>query len=385
VPALLVFVISLLLALSLWGRAGRVTLWHLDLPRPMMAALTSLRSSGRLFWPGYYVVFAGIIAAAFKAFPARRLQVALAVAVGVQFLDLAPLRALVYDQWQSTSTPDVPPAAAWHELGATQRHLVVVPAWQCPVSPGGYLGYAIFGRLALAQHMTINSFYAGRYSDAQMDYFCGEQTSQIEAAGLRDDTAYVFKGDMTAGLISLQYNGKYCRRVDEYTLCSQVLGRSGLDPAILRDVVTLHSGDVVPFSRESAAADKLIGLGWSDPEQWGRWMGGHVSRLAFKVPNQPLRDVQIELSVVPLMKPSHKPQRVGVLANGEPVADQTFGEGNDATLDIVVPAHLIGSDGLVQLLFNLPDAVSSREFGMTAGPRERSIGVKQLRIIDAGD
>jgi hypothetical protein len=84
----------------------------------------------------------------------------LAIALIIQFLDVAPLRVAVHQHWQAAAAPSLPSDASWHDLGQTQRHLVVLPPWQCSPedTPGGMDGYAIFGRIALRQHMTIDSF-----------------------------------------------------------------------------------------------------------------------------------------------------------------------------------------------------------------------------------
>jgi hypothetical protein len=183
VPALVIFVVSLVLAMSAWGKIGNFTLWHFELPPAIMATLATLRASGRLFWPGYYLLFIGIIWCLSRTLPGRSLQTVLGLALVIQFLDVAPLGAFIHHKWQMAHAPSVSSNAAWHDLGRTQRHLVVVAPWQCQLSPGGVKGYAIFDRLALEQHMTVNSFYAGRYSNAQMAFFCNDLPSKIERDG----------------------------------------------------------------------------------------------------------------------------------------------------------------------------------------------------------
>ena len=212
-PALAVCLISLLLALSTQGTVGSHFLYRTDLPGPIMTVLTSFRASGRLFWPCYYLILTGVIAAAFLTFRGRWLHAALATALVLQLLDLAPLRAAVRSQWQAAMAPAPPADPAWRTLGRTQKHLVVLPAWQCSPqeTPGGMDGYAIFGRLALQQHMTINSYYAGRYSDAQRSFFCHEQVRDIQRHGLRDDTAYVLPRERASWVAALRYGANYCR------------------------------------------------------------------------------------------------------------------------------------------------------------------------------
>jgi hypothetical protein len=384
-PALVVFVVLLVLALSTKATFGPYVLYHVTLPHRIMDVLKSFRASGRLFWPGYYLIFTGVIAAAFRAFRGWWLHGALTVALTVQFLDLAPLRAAIRQKWQSALAATVPAETPWRDLGRTQRHLVVVPPWQC--SPEDTPGdYGIFGRLAVEQHMTINSFYGARYSEDQKKFFCNEQIAQIRRDGLREDTAYVFGRSKVGQLVGLQYWDNYCRYEDQYILCSRVPGRSGLDPAVLEDVEILHSGDVVSFEGADKKADHLVGLGWSGPVSGGRLMLGYSASLVFRLPSQPRGDPLIELSVIAPIPPGHPRQHLEILANGRLVMRQTFEQGTGSDIHLVIPSGAISADGLVRLDLNSadPELATTYENGLLSLP-VRSIGVRQLHIVHAGD
>jgi hypothetical protein len=380
-PALALFACSLLLALSTRAALGTHVIYHLALPQPVMSALASLRASERLFWPACYLLFAGSIWLAAQSFRRPSLYAVLAVTVLVQFLDTAPLRGYIHQLTASASSPPMPPEQAWRDLGRTQQHLVVVPPWQCDTDngPGGAIGYGIFGRVALDQHMTINSFYAGRYSATQLHFFCSEQIAQIYSDGLRSDTAYVFAPSMVAWLAGSQLGGKFCRPVGEYVLCSAAAGRSGLDPAILQALPLLHFGDVVDFSGRNATAASMAGAGWSIQESWGRWMEGGTAYLTFRVADQPHTDLQLTMAVLAATFPSHPVQRVEIQANGRQLPRQTVTATNPQ-LQFTIPADVIGDDGLIRLRFDLPDAVSRTRFGVPSDARQLSIGVQTLRI-----
>jgi hypothetical protein len=387
-PAVGIFVISLLLALSLLGTAGNVRLWHFRVSGPLMSALQAFRCSGRLFWPGYYLLFIGIIAAAHRAFPGWRLNLALSLALEIQVLDLATLRNTIHEQWQTASADLVSQSPDWHGLGRMQRHMVVIPAWQCETF--GY-GYATFGRLAVEQHMTTNSFYAGRYSDAQKAFFCEKQPLQIISAGLQSDTAYIFDsakpGDAAAvpDIVVIPNGGKYCRRVDATILCSQVAGRSGIDPSLLNQLPVLHSGDVIAFSGANATAGMMLGSGWWQVEPWGRWARGEQAVMAFRVPAPARRDVQIDISVQALLTPSHPLERVDTRVNGESLPQQSFTGFGGSIFHLRIPARLIGEDGLARIVLRFPDAASPSALGMSVDARVLSIGIKELRVLDAGN
>lgn len=387
VVAVAVFGVSLALALSAQASAGRVALYALPLPEPVMGALAALRGSGRLFWPGYYLVFAGILAAAGAAFRGWRLPAVLGLALLVQVLDLMPLRAMIHETWRSSVAPGAPADPAWHELGRGQAHLVVLPAWQCAAplqrTPGEAAGFAVFGALALEQGMTINSFYASRYTATQRDFFCVGQMEEVLQRGLQDDTAYVFPRDAAAWVASLAQGSRFCRFVEEHILCSAVTGRAGADPALRREAVVLTPGRHVSFAEGDPSAARLLGPGWSPAEPWGSWADGGVASLVFAVEDGG-RDLAVSLLLRAFVRPGHPVQRVAVAANGMRVAEQEIRHADPMTLRVVVPAAATGG-GLVRLDFHCPDAVSPAALGLADDRRALSIGLIGVRIDDQAE
>ena len=381
VPVLAVCIISLLLAMSNRGTFGLHILYDVKLPFPLMVALSSFRASGRLFWPGYYLIVAGIVFSASVAFRGRSLAPALAAALLTQVIDVAPLRSAIRAHWTAASALAMPSNPAWHLLGDRQKNLVVLPAWQCsPDTPGGTGGYAIFGRLALEQQMTINSYYAGRYSDSQLTFFCSKQLADILEHGLRSDTAYVFPRSKSNLVAGLDFGSAYCRFVDDnYILCSAEPWRSGIDPSIRQAVASLNSGDVVEFGKPGPNADGIIGWGWSGAEPWGRWIDGNSASLVFRV-QQRDRDTRVELLSRAFLMPQHPVQHVEVLANGIPIARQVFQRPGELIFSFDVPRIGVGSDGFVQLVFRCSDAISPASLKISADPRNLSMGVSRLSI-----
>ena len=382
--ALVVCVICVLLALSTKGTLGRYVLYDVRLPVPVMAVLSSFHCSGQLFWPAYYLIFTGIISATYLAVGGWLFYPLLVTGLVVQVIDLMPLRSAIYQEWQTASFPAMPMDASWHKLGERQKHLIVLPPWQCSLSgtPGGQMGYAIFGRLALEQRMTINSFYAARYSDAERSFFCSQQNMQVESLGLQADTAYVFDRNGPASVASLETGKDFCRYVDDYILCSLVPDRVGIDQGILNDLVVLRPGNVIDFSGGGQISAKLLGFGWSTQEPWGRWIDGGSAELTFMVEANDDHDVKIKLSPMIFVSPGHARQRVEVVANGALVANETFQQTQN--LDLIIPRHILGSNRLLRLRFICPDAVSPASIGLSADTRVLSLGVTQLKIEDAG-
>lgn len=225
----LIVVVSLFLALSPKVTAGSAILYDVPVPDSVLNLLSTFRASGRLFWPAFYLIVCCIIAAAYAAF-GNGVRVALLLALLTQMFDLRPMHIALRENWARGSSAAFIDKPVWQETARNHRHLVVIPAWQCDKdskdTPGGYSGYWIFGKLAADHGMTINSFYAGRTTPKQLEYFCKTQPAEIARSGLEPDTAYVFNS--TALVISLPVRGHFCRDVDGVVLCSIVEGRQGI-------------------------------------------------------------------------------------------------------------------------------------------------------------
>jgi hypothetical protein len=222
----LIFLVSLFLALSLKATVGNVVLYDIAVPDSVLNVLGVFRASGRLFWPGFYLILCCVIGASYSAFGTGA-RAALLLALLIQMFDLRPMHIGLRENWARASSAAFTDDPAWQEVGRKHRHLIVAPAWQCSKdTPGGFPGYWIFGKLAADYGMTINSFYAGRDSPKQLEYFCKRLPAEIERSGFEADSAYVFSS--AAPVFSTQIRGHFCRRLNGVVLCSNVDGQQGI-------------------------------------------------------------------------------------------------------------------------------------------------------------
>jgi hypothetical protein len=379
IAAWVIVAVSLFLALSLKATVGTVILYDVSAPQWLLNILSSLRSSGRLFWPAYYLILSGIIAAAFSAFEGRKLLLIMSTAFLIQVADLKGLYAFVHAEWQSASSAAFTDASQWQALGRNHRHLVVVPPWQCSNpegTPGGARGYWIFGKLAAQQNMTINSFYAGRTTTQQSQLFCNQQISGIERDGLDGNTAYVFSS--LSIVLPLKLRNHHCRPLNGVILCSADSGHEGFDLSLLGSIPVTTTGEFIPVNSADTRANILLENGWSKPELWGRWTDGSTAIVILRVADS-ARDAVIDLSVTPFASSSHH-QRVDVLANGSRLANWFFDSRQQNEISIRVPAPSIRSNGIISLMFWMPDAISPSALGLSADTRQLGIGLSAIRI-----
>jgi len=202
---------------------------------------------------------------------------------------------------------------------------------------------------------------------------------------LQDDTAYVFKKSMLATVVMMEKRSNYCRYVDDLILCSLKEGFSGAAPSLSQDVPILRSGMVIPFTNAQPDSDKLVDARWWDKESFGRWMIGTSASMLLKVSPHPQRDVRVNLTLMPFVRPSHTSQRLGIIGNGKLLLQASFDQPSTSDVQLVIPRDLVGEDGSVRLDFDLPDAVSPNSLAQNGDNRVLSFAVTQLRVEESGN
>ena len=133
-------------------------------------------------------------------------------------------------------------------------------------------------------------------------------------------------------------------------------------------------GDVLRFGIGGNGAAYLSD-GWAVPEAAVTWTGGRSARLRFATPS-PSRDLVFRAHVLPALVGRVTRQRADVFANGHPVAEWSVLAGGEYTATI--PGHFV-TDGELELLFSLPDAVVPRQVDRALGD-ERMLA---LAIVSA--
>jgi hypothetical protein len=235
VPLSLCCLVLTLMALSTRVSLGTHVVVDLDPHEKLTRFLAPLRSSGRLFWMPYYTIMIAVLVAPLLLLRKVQANALLAVILLVQIADTAPLRHFVYFETTKGlvarySQPLRSPV--WASLGTTHENLMVLPAWQCdPASPGGRPGYGIFGLLAAAQKMRINSYYSARYTEVGYDYHCHQAIVDLSTKPLSPDTAYVVTPELAVMIEQGPTGPGKCHHVDEFILCSAKTD-FGLNPSL---------------------------------------------------------------------------------------------------------------------------------------------------------
>ena len=184
--AVAVVLISYALALSTTVTLGR-HIFEIPVPKHIIAILSSIRVSGRLFWIGAFWILLGSIGILRTRFSNRSLGIILIFIITVQIVDVGGVatyfRGTIHDFHRITFAPPTN-AVPTRDYNA----LIVLPPWQCgPAStPGGVRGYEPFGYFAVDRNIPTNDFYAARTRPEQMAFHCDFEraTSSLDRSAL---------------------------------------------------------------------------------------------------------------------------------------------------------------------------------------------------------
>lgn len=358
------------LAASTHVTLGGRTIFNPQLPEWAMNALSTLRASGRLFWPGYYALYVLTFAGLRLAGLAR--IAALSVALGVQVADTASLRDAMREVAIKASPASLLHDPIWQAVPHSESHLSLVPALACgdDAPPGGFDATEAFGNYAVSHKLTIDSFLVARTSVKWADYICA-QPAYIKEHGLAPDTAYVFSRTLLPMLVDMdgrhRLAGKGCTVADGFILCSSATGYGGLDPKLVDLVFVALDSARIAFNGTYAstpASEQNVALrGFDAPTHDGVFTNSRNPIMVFRLTKSVHSGHSITLTLSPCLpgKAAHQP--LSITANGRMLV-QTTVSSLHSTITIPLPPDVIDSAGLVTLSMSLPNATSPFDAGV---------------------
>jgi len=365
------------LAVSTTVTFGAARLFTLHLPRGVESALATLRASGRLFWPVHYLIIAGALSLACRAWrPAIRMAI-VALLLAVQLADLTPLRREVR-RMLGTRFDSPLQAAAWKGLGRKYDHLVLIPANQCDPNggAGGVNGYVWFGELAASERMTTNSYYAARYSGGELSAHCVDLLRPQLDGHLDARSAYVVSDGVLAIWALSGLRPLRCEMADGFNLCTAAGDAAARgEPLPVPGAPAYPPGEVLDF-RLRKTVRKYMTFGWGNAESGGTWTIGPLAmvRLGLEPSVQRERGFVLEVEALPFLAPSQSGLDVDILVNGQPIDRWTFTSPESDTRRARVPPSVRAARDGLDIEFRFPRLESPHApfFGL----KIRSLAVK---------
>jgi hypothetical protein len=336
---------------------------------------------GRLFWLGYYV----LVLAALRGMmwlPPRTMTLALGLVVALQLVDLMPylhaMHAASITRMKQVGFPHLD-SPFWQEARSRYGRLHVIPG---DVDDAALIDY---GYLVAARGFGV---------DAPNDD--GGEPALLRA---RQQYADAFMhGQLDPGslyLVSFATWQKLQASPDRFPVSTGVGivdGMTIVAPAWFDDgnASYLHRQGVVDYppitlTRQIRFAESGNGLpflaqGWNAPEGGGVWSSGHVSTLAFHLPDMH-GDLNISLDVLPYLPKAFPKLLVNVQANGRQLAQWAFKNGRPGPATrLTIPATWMSTQQNILLTFSFAQPRSPRQAGESADPRMLALSLRGMKL-----
>lgn len=360
---LTVFAVSNIVGLGPWNLT-------LPLPRQLDGITSTFRSSGRMFWPVYYLITLAILIATLKHWGAARGRWLLGLALCVQLVDTSAGWVFRPRLTSPASSEIVLPMKDpfWAEAA---RHYSKV-RWAIPMNNSPH--WAMVAAYAAQNGLSTDAVYLARISPDGL-IAAVEKAREALATGTYEPDSLYLLDDGSAKLARESLKaGDMLATIDGFTVlapgwmgCESCAKTYSLDlsrlygPTRLNETLRLGKG---------SGGEIYLGAGWGEPEDWGVWTGADVARIDFAE-----------------ALPQHFRLTLRAQAFG-PNVGQPF---EVVAGDAAVPFVLAGDRGEVSvelrtghpvshLEFRIPMAKSPWELGINSDIRRLGMGLESLRI-----
>lgn len=374
-----------LFALSDHVALGRQELLHYQLPPVLERAASTFRSSGRFFWPPFYLLLAlslSRIAVSLRPRAAHALLAALAL---TQWADLRPgLAALdaLFAQPPAFSSPLKSPF--WAQAARPGGTLLRIPPENLPED------WIAFSSFAMDHALRTNFGVFARVSESRLLAYGQELASAALEGRLEPGAIHVVHGEaLWAALLARGQEG-FAGVVDGFNVFvpgGAPPGWPRLDGGAARQALERMDVGLGQELRFGAGLPGLTRLadGWHDPHADGVWAAGRLSRLVVRLDPVPGGDVLVEVTVQSFVLPPYNDrQTLEVSLEGQDPQRWTFRDGGVRTVAYRAGADAVArAKGLLVLRLVHPDAVSLRRAGLFATDRRISFQLKALTVRTA--
>ncbi len=375
----LVFVVPVvfLTALALTNQIG-IGPWRVSYPLPerVVALLSITRSSGRMFWPVFYLLLVGATSAVARWTGPRTAVTVLAVALAVQVGDTSAgwleNRARMQQRGRAWDTPLKHPF--WQQAGDRYRKIRLVP-------PGNQQeNWLTFADYAERHRMATDATYLSRI-DAERFWASIERSEHLlETGGFDGDTIYILQGG-TARRVP-------CLVEPSRDLLAFIDGFWVLAPGGQRQFAALFPrapdlkcpslgpGDSERFAqREPAVA--WLREGWAWPEAFGTWSRQDRARVGVQLAAS-LTAVELEMSGPE--SPGARPVEVLISTDDGPVTTTLVGAAAPVWVRFPLAAPSPAGPRVVTFSFSIREGEPRPEPG-DPRPFVRGVMLRQVRGV----
>jgi len=378
-------------------------LFQIEIPDIIIGVASSLRASGRLFWPIYYLIFFGLIFLIARLFIPKQASLILFVILLVQIVDLLPGSIAKFKSISQNKSNHLITNLRddfWTSAAKKYKSIKVIPLQRSVKDlPVGWHQIAIYAK---NYGLKTNSVYMGRYDLEKIKKFNQEVDALILSGEYNQDTIYILSDEVLMPVLkNLRHKDRNSLfKIDGYlvlapgwsscTFCNPVEDSARLNKKYRQFSYELP----LLFSKNSIGVDYLVGInnseitgnGWAYPEDWGVWSEGNSAKITV-----PLIDPKLSLlsiNIAGFIADRQTSQEVKIILDGIEQKNITLTNSNPVNVVIEIPCDAKVSNKCIRhrdyltLEFKIKNPVSPKDLGVGDDMRKLGVGLRSISFFE---
>ncbi|MBV9671370.1 MAG: hypothetical protein JO076_00910, partial [Verrucomicrobia bacterium] len=259
-PLCLLFLFSMLFALSNNIAIGPHVLFHYDVPFTFAKLIAPFRASGRFIWIAYYLILTGVLFHVLRTFRRTSALILVSFALIVQIVDSWQALRTNRAQYAYRFSPPLLTSDFWQKVGKKyQRVAYVLPR----ETKEGFLPLCYF---AAVHNMPIGLCHYGRVDEGKLVAIREKAFKDIQQDRLDQSALYVFETPALwrIGMLHMR-PGDYAAEVDNLQIIAPAWNRENIQDTQSLSTQTLPDyqlGTELRFAADQKGAKYLLN-GWS--------------------------------------------------------------------------------------------------------------------------
>ncbi|MBU3584108.1 hypothetical protein ICN41_08935 [Polynucleobacter sp. 15G-AUS-farblos] len=372
------FLLLTLVILCLFALSNSISLsnwtFQYDLPNQVISLASILRSSGRMFWPVFYIIYFVILFLVIRYLPRFAIPL-ICTALLIQIIDTSsgwlPNRKVL--KTASLHAPiETLKNPLWKDLANCYTQVLRYPI-------GNSLAdWSIIADYAQKHQLATNSVFMARI-EGKIPKANQALLFALKEGRLNPNAFYIIGDKELLPLLEIAQNlGYQIGRIDGYNVLLPT-PITCANPVIFPPEIVISEKTIAPhlrekiyFSRTSQGAFSYLLSGWAYPEAWGTWSEGGVAKLILPMPVQKTTTLRLEFNT--FIESAHPSQKIEVYSGNTLLKQDHFRKAGINQINIPIPGDLTNQHRL-ELLLKFPNNISPKALGIGDDTRNLAIGL----------
>lgn len=385
-PKQLVIFFIMLFLLFIFAITNRIGIgsyeFVIPIPPELVNAGSMFRSSGRFFWPVYYAMLIGIIALLIKGYGSKATAALLVLFFTVQIVDTSAgwyqYKRILADNSEQWKPPFL--SEFWNKVPDRYDKIRIV-------EPGNMLSHWFkFAYYSSINVMGTDSIYLARIDSDKLKAARKRAITAIATGEYESDSLYVIGREHLALAVSkLHGENDVVGEIGDVRVVAPGWNECEECPSIAPLFSGLQINQPIAFNDKGTGQDYLLS-GWSQPETWGVWSDGPVSKLSLPISAGKGMALQLDVEAHAFLPETRHHQTVKVQINGNFVGIMEFSMNKNRNLrSLPIPADALSGKDEERFIisFEIASPMCPSDLGISEDKRNLGIGLINLTVRES--